>query len=92
MFDKSTNKKGETVGCLLGMSAAGVFTIGLFICVISRFLCTELDFTEEQRNLCEIKAFFVLLFGFLLMIGSTFVMMFSARILGVFSDSSAKVE
>ena len=86
------NKKGETFGCLLGMLAAGVFTVGLFICIFSRFLCNELDFTDEQRNACATKAIFMVFFGFFVIIGSTAVMFASAKILGFFGDSSGKIE
>ena len=86
------NKKGETFGCLLGMLAAGVFTLGLLICVFSRFLCIELDYTDEQRNACGTKADFMLLFGFLVIIGSTAVMFASAKIFGFFAKNSGKIE
>ena len=86
------NKKGETFGCLAGMLGAAIFAIGLFICIFSRFWCIELDFTEEQRNACETKANFVLIFGFLVIIGSIAVMLFSANILGLFSKDSDKIE
>ncbi len=86
------NKKGETFGCLVGMLGAAIFIVGVFICMLSRFLCVELDFTEEQRNACETKANFVLVSGFLLTIGSIGVMLFSSNILGLFDKHSGKNE
>lgn len=86
------NKKGETFGCLLGMLSGGVFILGLLICIFSRFLCNELDYSEEQRNVCEVKAGFMLFFGFLVIIGSTAVMLFSAKILGFFAKNFNNME
>ncbi len=78
------NEKGETFGCLWGMLSSGAFTIGLLICIFSMFLCIELDYTEQQRDACEIKSGFMLVFGFFVTFGSAAVMLFSAKILGFF--------
>ena len=86
------NKRGETFGCLLGILAAGIFTLGLIICIFSKFSCIELDFTEEQRNACETKAGFVFIFGLLVIIGSTAMMFASAKIIGLFDKDSGKIE
>lgn len=86
------NKKGETFGCLLGMSAAGTFVLGLLICIFSRFSCVELDYTEEQRNACETKAVFILFFGFFVILVSIAAMFFSASILGFFAEKSGGTE
>ncbi len=82
------NKDVETSGCLLGILYAGAFAIGLLLCIFSRFLCIELDYSEGQRNACEIKSSFILFFGFLIIIGSTVVMVFSDRILAFFAKNS----
>ena len=82
------NNKGETFGCLVGILSAVIFTIGILICIFSRFLCTELDYTEEQGNACEIKSVFMLLFGFLVITGSIILMYFSSKFLGLFTQNS----
>jgi len=74
------------------MVAAGIFTLGLIICIFSRFSCIELDFTEEQRNACETKAVFVFIFGLLVIIGSTAMMFASAKIIGLFDKGSGESE
>ncbi len=81
------NKKGETFGCLVGIFGVVVCVIGLLICIVSGFWCIELDYSEEQRNACETNANFVLIFGFLMTIGSLAVILFSAKILGYFANN-----
>lgn len=86
------DNKGETFGCLVGILSAVIFTIGILICIFSRFLCIELDYTEEQRNACEIKSVFMLLFGFLVIIASIILMCFSSKILGLFTQNTDKTK
>ena len=85
------NKKGETFGCLVGMSAVAFFIIGLLICIFSRFACIELDYSEQQRTVCETKANFGLIFGFIIIIGSIGAMMFSKSVLGFSNKESNKI-
>lgn len=86
------NRKGETFGCLLGLFGAAAFVLGLFTCIISRFLCIELDFSEEQRISCEYNANFVLIFGLVVIIGSVFMMYYGGKFSGLFAGNTNEIE
>lgn len=86
------SKKGETFGCLVGIFGSLVFTLGVLICIFSRFMCGELDFSEEQRSACQTNANFVLIAGFLVTVVASFIMMFSVRLSGFFAENAGKTE
>lgn len=69
-----------------------MFIFGLLIFIISRFQCIELDFSEEQRNSCEYKANLVLIFGFIVIIGSIFVMYYGGKFTGLFAKNVDLIE
>lgn len=48
--------------------AVAVMFFGLAVCIYSFVHCIELDFTEEQRNVCETQKTYIGLAGFLFIV------------------------
>lgn len=61
---------------ILLLSVATLF-VGFLVCLFSLFHCTELDFTEEQQTLCEIRSAIILFIGVSVIAGSVISIFYS---------------
>ena len=63
-------EKGSTFREIILLLAVAALFFGLAICLFSFFHCTELDYSEEQRDTCGTQATSIGFIGFSRIIGS----------------------
>ncbi len=64
------SEKGSTFSEIILLLAVVALFFGFALCFYSLFHCTELDFTEEQRTICEIRSAIILFIGVSVIVGS----------------------